>query len=140
MPVHPFWQIKQVNTIDGLRSIDRCNVFGGRASFSIWISFNSLVTWIARYVKDIPRLLIYSDDNFSIVKASSLVEYEPFKKFMPADQVALMNLWMELNIPFKEKKQIFGSPLTIIGIEVDPNAMTFTLPEGAHLDLITEIE
>ena len=140
MPVHPFWQIKQVNTIDSYRSVDRCNAFGGRGSGCIWISLNGLVTWIARYLKDIPRLLVYSDDSYSIVKASSLVKYEPFNKFMPADQVTLMNLWMELGIPFKEEKQLFGSPLTIIGIEVDPNAMTFTLPQSKRIQLLTEIK
>jgi len=140
MPVHPFWQVKQINTFDGFRYVDRCNAFGGRASGCIWISFNALVTWITRYVKNIPRLLVYSDDSFSIVKASSLIEYKPFKKLMPADQVALMNLWTELNIPFKEKKQIFGSTLTIIGIEVDPNAMTMTLPTSTRLDLLKRIE
>jgi hypothetical protein len=140
LPVHPLWQIKQVNTIDGHRSVDRCNAFGGRASGCIWISVNGLVTWIARNVRKIPRLLVYSDDSFSVVKASSLVEYKPFKKLMPADQVMLMDLWTELGIPFKEKKQIFGAPLTIIGIEVDPNAMTFTLPESARLDLLSGIE
>ncbi|KDR64848.1 hypothetical protein GALMADRAFT_82606, partial [Galerina marginata CBS 339.88] len=140
LPVHPFWQIKQVNTLDGNRSIDRCNAFGGRGSGSIWISVNGLVTWIARYVKEIPRLLVYSDDSYSICKASSLVKYDPFNKFMPADQVALMNLWTELGIPFKEKKQIFGAPLTIIGIEVDPNAMSFTLPQSKRTELIAEIE
>ncbi|KDR66781.1 hypothetical protein GALMADRAFT_29846, partial [Galerina marginata CBS 339.88] len=71
---------------------------------------------------------------------NSLVKYEPFDKFMPADQVALMDLWTELGIPFKEKKQVFGSPLTIIGIEVDPNAMSFTLPQSKRLELLNEIE
>jgi len=131
MPVHPFWQIKQVNMIDGNRSVDRCNAFGGHGSGCIWI---------ARYLKDIPRLLVYSNDSYSIVKALSLVKYEPFNKFMPADQVVLMNLWMELGIPFKEKKQLFGLPLTIIGIEVGPNALTFMLPQSKCIQLLTEIE
>lgn len=29
IPMHPCWQIKQVNTIDGLRYVDHCNAFGG---------------------------------------------------------------------------------------------------------------
>ena len=140
IPVHPLWQIKQINTINGSHFVDQCNAFGGHASGSIWISVNRLVTWIARYVKKIPRLLVYSDNSYLVVKASSLVMYKPFNKFMPADQVALMNLWTELGIPFKEKKQVFGTPLTIIGIEIDPNALTFTLPESKHLELLLEID
>jgi hypothetical protein len=51
-----------------------------------------------------------------------------------------LELWDELGIPHKEKKQVFGSPLTIIGFEVNPNTMTITLPEKAKLDLIRDIE
>ena len=67
---------------------------------------------------------------------SSLVYYEPFNKHMPEAQVALLNLWMELGTPFKEKKQVYGAPLTVIGIDVDPNKLTFTLPERAKSNLL----
>ena len=140
LPMHISWQIKQVNTIGNLRYVDRCNAFGGRGSGSIWIAFNSLVTWIARYEKDIHDLLVYADDSFKVVEESSLVFYEPFNQHIPADQAKLLHLWDELGIPFKQKKQISGSPLTIIGIEVNPNTMTFTLPPQARLDLLHEIE
>ena len=59
---------------------------------------------------------------------------------MPKDQIDLMNLWTDLNIPFKEKKQLFGSPLTIIGIDVDPNKMTFSLPDYARQDLLEHLD
>jgi hypothetical protein len=140
LPVHEKWQIKQINTIDGLRYVDRCNAFGNRASGSIWISFNSLVTWIARYIKGIDNLLVYVDDSFNVARASSCILYEPFNKLMPRDQVVLMDLWTELGIPFKEKKQVFGAPLTIIGISVDPNNLTFTLPEKGKADLLAQVE
>ena len=120
--------------------IDRCNAFGGRGSGSIWIAFNSLVTWIARHEKSIDNLLVYADDSFKVVEASSLVYYQPFDQYIPRDQVKLLELWEELGIPFKQKKHLSGSPLTIIGIDVDPNAMTFTLPQTARNDLVHEIE
>lgn len=140
LPLHRNWQLKQINTLDGLRYVDRCNAFGGRASGSLWISFNSLVTWIARYVKGIDNLLVYVDDSFKVVRAASMSFYQPFNKSMPTEQIALLNLWAELGIPFKERKQLFGAPLTIIGIEVDPNNLTFTLPEKAKTDLLAEVE
>ena len=140
LPVHKKWQIKQVNTFDGLRYVDRCNAFGGRASGSLWISFNSLVTWIARYVKGIDDLLVYVDDSFKIVPASTMSYYEPFNKSIPKDQIALLNLWEEIGIPFKERKQISGTPLTVIGIEVDPNKLSFTLSEKARTDLLAHVE
>jgi hypothetical protein len=140
LPVHKKWQIKQVNTIDGLRYIDRCNTFGNRVSGSIWISFNSLVTWIARYIKGNDNLLVYVDDSFKVARTSSYIFYEPFNKLMPKDQVELMDLWTELGISFKEKKQVFGAPLTVIGISVDPNNLTFTLPEKGKSDLLAQVE
>jgi len=140
LPVHKKWQIKQVNTLNGLRYVDRCNAFGGRASGSLWIAFNSLVTWIARNIRGITNLLVYVDDSFKITTADCLEYYAPFKKLMPKDQINLMNLWTDLNIPFKEKKQVFGTPLTIIGIDVDPNKMTFSLPDYARQDLLEHLD
>ena len=48
LPMSPFWQIKQVNTVDGQQYIDRHLAFGSSASAGIFISFNSLVAWIAK--------------------------------------------------------------------------------------------
>src|SRR5271168_149819 len=140
LPMHVKWQIKQVNTIGNLQYVDRRNTFGGRGSGSIWIAFNSLLTWIARNEKHIEDLLVYADDSFKVAETSSIIYYPPFHQNMPRDQVKLLTLWEELGIPFKQKKQLSGSPLTIIGIDVNPNAMTFTLPQSAHDDLVHEIK
>ncbi|KJA30250.1 hypothetical protein HYPSUDRAFT_121749, partial [Hypholoma sublateritium FD-334 SS-4] len=63
----------------------------------------------------------------------------PYDKEFPRDQAALLELWDVLGIPHKEKKQVFGSPLPVIGISVDPNAMTLTLPPEARRRLIDEL-
>lgn len=47
IPMHPYWQIKQVNTVDGLHFINHNNVFGGRWSGDLFISFMALTLWIA---------------------------------------------------------------------------------------------
>ena len=47
LPMHVKWQIKQINTVGEQRYVDCCNAFGGHGSGSIWIAFNSLVTWVA---------------------------------------------------------------------------------------------
>lgn len=47
IPMHPYWQIKQVNTIDGLRYINRNNVFGGHRSGDLFMAFMALVLWVA---------------------------------------------------------------------------------------------
>jgi hypothetical protein len=140
LPMHPLWQVKQVNTLDGERHVDRCNAFGGCASGGIFISFNSLVAWIARNVKKIRYLTNYVDDSSGCGLADDMEWYEPYKRSYPKDQVTLMCLWDDLGIPHREKKQVFGSPLTIIGISVDVNDLSLTLPEEAKLKLIEELK
>ena len=140
MPMHPAWQIKQVNIIDGQCYIDRNNAFGGSASGAIFIAFNSLVAWIAKRVKGIDYVGNYVDDSSGCGKRNDLVYYPPYGKSFPRNQTALLLLWDELGIPHKAKKQLFGAPLTIIGIEVDPLRMTFTLPEERKRCLIEVLE
>jgi hypothetical protein len=139
LPVHPYWQIKQINTIDGERLVDRNNCFGGRGSGAIFIAFDSLVTWIAKNVKLIPYLGAYSDDSFGIDQTENLIPYKKYNKLMPEQQVKLLCLWDELGIPHEERKQIWGAPLTVIGIDVDPNKMTLSLPPDRRTDLIAEL-
>ena len=139
IPMHPYWQIKQVNTIDGERYIDRCNAFGGCASGALFISVNSLVAWIAKYVKGVRHIGNYVDDSSGCGLESDMLVYAPYGKSFPRDQTILLLLWDELGIPHKERKQIFGSPLPIIGILVDPNAMSFALPDDAKARLMQEM-
>jgi hypothetical protein len=129
LPMHPLWQIKQIVTIDGECDIDRNNCFGGRGSPGIYISFNGLVTWIAQKIELIEDLWTYMDDSFGIDEEGNLVWYHRYEKHMPASQVKLLSLWDELGILHQPHKQVFGSTLTIIGIYVNPNGLTFSLPK-----------
>jgi hypothetical protein len=133
LTMHPLWQIKQVNTIEGQWHVDRQNCFGGKASRSLFISFNSLVTWIGKNDYQILDLGAYSDDL-----ARNVTFHISYSRSMPTNQVTLLKLWNRLNImiPHKEKKQLFGAILTIIGIEVDANRLTFTLPNKNKLELV----
>ena len=63
MPMHPLWQIKQVVSLHSQRYVDRCNVFGGRASQRIWHAFMLLVTWIAVIKYLIYLLYLYVDNS-----------------------------------------------------------------------------
>jgi hypothetical protein len=139
MPMHPLWQIKQVATIDGHRHVNRCNHFGNRAAGRVWGTFMSLVLWIAAVRRSIEDLLAYVDDVFSWEFADRLIRYSPYNKLMPAKQVRLLKFWDELGIPHEERKQEFGTTLTIIGFDVDPNALTITMPFQARTDLVTAL-
>jgi hypothetical protein len=90
--MHPLWQIKQVNTIQGKRHVDRRNCFGGKGSGSLFIAFNSLVTWIGKNEYQVTDLATYSDDSFGVELARNVTLYEPYGRFMPTNQVTLLKL------------------------------------------------
>lgn len=108
IPMHPLWQIKQINTIDAQRYVDHCNAFGRCASEALFIAFNSAVAWIAKNVKGVKSLCNYVDDSSGIGHADDLTFYEPYGKHYPLDQAHLLCLWDELGIPHKAKKQLWG--------------------------------
>ena len=135
-PMHPAWQLKQAVAIDGEYYIDRSNCFRSSAFFTIFISVNSLVAWIAGKKRNIAPLLTYIDDSSGF---ASFTFYEPYAKSFPTPQTRLLRLWDELGIPHKPSKQIFESTLPIIGIVIDPNELTFTLQDATKQRLQEEI-
>jgi len=139
MLMHLAWQVKQAVCIDGELHIDRCGVFGGRKSGNYSITFHSLVCWVACEIKGLLHLQVYSEDFYSLNKADNFTFYPPYKKHLLMNQCHLLCLWDELEIPHKEKKQVSDTPLVIIGIEVDPNHLTFTLPAASRDLLLSEI-
>jgi len=139
-PMHPLWQIKQVVCIDGQYYIDRANCFGSSVSFVIFISVNSLIASIARNERHISSLITYIDDSSGPALCGDVEYYAPYRSFYPTPQTTLLCLWDDLGVPHKEKKQIYGKELPIIGISVDPNALSFSLPSVAQERLITELE
>ena len=135
IPLHPHWQLKQINTVDGLWYVDRNNPFGNSGAPAIFIAFNSLVAWIAKNKRGIRNLATYIDDSSGFDYEDDLLYYAPYEKKFPRHQTLLLQLWDELSIPHKLKKQVFGPIIPVIGIDVDPNAMTLTLAPQKRIDL-----
>ena len=75
LPISPLWQIKQIVTVDNERYVDRNLCFGSTSSPGIFISFNSLVAWIAKYVKLIRYLSGYMDDSSGCNFAGDVMFY-----------------------------------------------------------------
>jgi hypothetical protein len=92
-------------------------------------------------VKQIFDLFAYVDDSFSwdFRVADNLTYYAPYHKFLPDKQARLLLLFDEIGVPHEERKQVFGAPLTIIGLDVDPNAMTITMPSDVKRDLVSAV-
>jgi hypothetical protein len=63
LSMSPFWQLKQVIMVDGQHYVDRNLAFGSSGSPEIFISFNSLVAWIAKNVKGLNYISNYVDDS-----------------------------------------------------------------------------
>jgi hypothetical protein len=139
LPMHPLWQLKQVITVNNKRYVDRCNNFRGHGSALIWISFMSLVTWIASVVLLLEHLKLYMDDSFSFEIEGNVLLYEPYGSYLPRKQVLLLELWDKLGIPHEPSKPIFGCQLTIIGFDVDPNKMIISIPLDKKEEIISYI-
>lgn len=137
LPVHPYWQAKQIVEIDGRYYADHNLVFGSCASPKIWCGFACLVGWIAWYWCGINPMQHYMDDFWSFEKSPHRTLYKG--RLLPDSQVRFLNLRDQLGIPHKTEKQVYGHKLTIIGFEVDPNAMTITLAEDRKRDLAERI-
>jgi len=96
LPVHPYWQIKQANHIDGSLHINRNCVFGGWALGCNWIAFMSLVLWIAKKKRNIKLLDTYADDTFGPELATNVTYYEHYQKFMPTNHTSVTHFWVPM--------------------------------------------
>jgi hypothetical protein len=117
LSMSPFWQLKQVITVDGQHYVNRNLAFGSSGSPGIFISFNSLVAWIAKNVKGLNYISNYVDDSSGCNLSDATTFYQSYGINCPNGQALLLQLWDELGIPHKPHKQVSGSSLTIIGIQ-----------------------
>jgi hypothetical protein len=139
LPVHPLWQMCQVMMIHNSYHVDNNNNFSNRGAGRLWVTFFSLILWIAVFVKHICDLFAYVDDAFSWEFADCITFYPPYAKFLPTKQAQLLLLFDDIGIPHEERKQFFGSPLQIIGFDVNPNTMMITMPSAARDELVLAI-
>ncbi|KAJ7162650.1 hypothetical protein C8R43DRAFT_880182 [Mycena crocata] len=94
-----------------------------------------LVIWVALFVKALADIFCYVDNTYGWELKRNLTYYPPYKKDLPTKQAQLLLLWDFLGIRHKEKKQLHGASLPIIGFEIDPNAMTAKLPPESKAEL-----
>lgn len=128
----------QVNSLDGERHVDHCNVFGGRGSMRIWAAFSCLVAWIA-WIKLLIELFVYVNDHFGFAREGEVEYYAPYASYFPTAQARLLSLWDSIGLPHDRRKQEYGRTLVVIGFDVDPNEMTVTLPDESHLGLLSTL-
>jgi len=73
IPMHPIWQIKQINTIDGQRYVDCNNIFGGRQSGDIFITVMAAIMWIMENVWKVHKPNAFVDNVFGVEKSTALI-------------------------------------------------------------------
>ena len=95
----------------------------------------SLMAWIAKNKRGIVHLATYADDSSGFDRMDDFLLYKPYNTSFPHHQTILLQLWDELSIPHKQRKQVFGATLPVIGIDVDPNAMTLSFSREKRSDL-----
>ncbi|KAF7785160.1 hypothetical protein Agabi119p4_1325 [Agaricus bisporus var. burnettii] len=140
LPVHPFWQMKQIVTVNGLCHVDHNNIFGGRRSGDLFITFMSLIIWIASHVWRILGLCNYVDDVFGVDHVDNKSFYKPYNTYLPSKQARLLECWDALGVPHKPEKQLNGQCLTIIGIHVDAVNLTLSMPPDRKEALLKELD
>jgi hypothetical protein len=110
--------------VNGEKHIDQCNNFGGRASQKVYHSVASFVVWITVFKQGLANLKCYVDDHFGVADKADVRWYVPYKKLMPS---TLLELFDELGVLHTEHKQLSGSPLCVIGFDVDPNSLRVSM-------------
>ncbi|RDX48893.1 hypothetical protein OH76DRAFT_1333136, partial [Lentinus brumalis] len=81
----------------------------------------------------------YVDDDFGVSLRNDVLWYAPANRLLPRDQARLLCLWDELGVPHADPKQLFGPSLPVLGIEVNVDNMTATLPSDAMDKLVDTI-
>ena len=131
IPVHPCWQACQATLIDNNYHIDHCAIFGNQASGRLWCLFYGLLCWIGIHEASIEGLLHYMDDAFNVSFDNHLETYKPYNQQMPHDQVRFLLLLDEIGLLHKDKKQVHGKQLKIIGLLVDTETLSISMSPKA---------
>jgi len=139
IPMNPLWQIKQINSLEGLRHVDHNMAFGSHTAPKIWCTFFALVMWITIYICACADLMQYVDNAWSYEMDPILAFYRPYDTQYPNKQVKLLELYDELGLPHVKKKQIFGQSLELIRLLIDPIKMTITISNSSRDELTAVI-
>ena len=102
------WQAKQVVMVGDMWHVDFCNCFRNWGSYKVFLSFASLVVWIAEHVKRILNLQNYIDDNASFGPAGHMLYYEPYQ--LNADGTVSLSITLPV-LSYKYLRVIFDPKL-----------------------------
>ena len=118
-----FWQ--------GFYFVDTKLPFGGRSSASLFTSFADLVCWVLN--EKVQLLVIhYSDDFLMFTRSDLLTAFEHLSR--------LKRTFSYLNIPVADDKLVGpATALPYLGIEIDTQAFTVSIPEDKVNELMAQM-
>ena len=87
----------------------------------------SLIMWTLVFKWGLKHLKYYTDNIFSFSAAGNFAFYSPYNRWMPSEQVIILQLWDKINLPHEDTKQISGTIIPCIKFDVNPNHMTVTM-------------
>ena len=96
----------------------------------------SLIMWILVFQQGLTHLKCYTDDIFSFSTDGNLAFYSPYNRWMPSEQVSILQLWDKIGLPHEDAKQISGPIIPCIRFDVNPNNMTVTMIPAKQESLI----
>ena len=115
---------------DGSYYIDTRLPFGLRSSPAIFNQFADVVCWIMQQVFKLNNLVHYADDFFLV----SSQDYNSAK----GDLHNLLDAFQQLYIPLAADKIIGPTKILVyLGIEINSNDLTISIPEDKYLELMT---
>ena len=95
--------------------------------------------WVRIHEHGIEGLLHYVDDTFNVSFNDELTFYHPYQWLMPTDQTWFLLLLDQIGLLHKDKKQLHGMTLKIIGLVVNLMDMTISMSSKAKQNLIESI-
>ncbi|KAK4704172.1 hypothetical protein P7C70_g2031, partial [Phenoliferia sp. Uapishka_3] len=143
MLMHTAWQYRQAIAVsykqpDGSRKIryhiEWRGAFGSRGTPYLWTSIMAALLWIVQQRGDVENPVAYMDDALGYDTSGILVErtYNGVTKAIPLEMAATLDVWKEHDVPFNGfEKAEFGRSLTTLGIQLDLDALTASLPAAS---------
>ena len=94
--MHPLWQLKQINTFQGMRHVNHNMMFSSHSALKIWCSFFDLVIWITIHIFVCMDLLHYMENAWSYETDPALIYYKWYNSYFQKKQATLLHLYDHL--------------------------------------------
>lgn len=151
LPMHPHWQLRQGIAVEHRQQdgswrrkyhIEWRGAFGSRATPYLWTSVMGAVLWIVQHRGFVDYPLAYMDDAINVDLSGELVihVFEGEEELVPKAVGATLDVWDELGYPYRRKKVVFGRKIPIIGLTVDLDALSVSLPSSSIITFAARVD